>query len=53
MAWSVVPSEALTDLRAVLRLDAVERDRRLHDLGHTLGLRHLAAFVARLAIPPA
>ena len=53
VAWSVVPSEALADLRTVLRLDAVERDRRLHDLGHTLGLQHLAAFVTRLAIPPA
>lgn len=53
VAWSVVPNEALADLRTVLRLDAVERDRRLHDLGHTLGLQHLAAFVTRLAIPPA
>lgn len=53
VAWTVESSAALADLRAVLRLDATDRDRHLLDLGHRLGLQHLATFVERLAIPPA
>lgn len=53
VAWTVEASADLADLRAVLALDTHTREQRLHDLGHRLGLQHLATFVERLAIPPA
>jgi hypothetical protein len=53
VAWTVRANTDLTDLRAVLRMDTAAREPHLHDLGHRLGLQHLATFVERLAIPPA
>ncbi len=51
--WRVEASADLTDVRAALPLAASAREERLQHLAHRLGLRHLAAFVARLAVPPA
>ncbi len=51
--WRVESSADLTDVRVALALAAPARDDRLQELAHRLGLRHLAAFVARLAVPTA
>lgn len=53
VAWRVEPSADLTDVRAALALAASAREERLQNLAHRLGLRHLATFVARLAVPTA
>lgn len=53
VAWRVEASADLTDVRAALALAASAREERLQNLAHRLGLRHLATFVARLAVPTA
>lgn len=53
VAWRVEASADLTDVRAALALAASAREERLQNLAHRLGLRHLATFVARLAVPAA
>jgi hypothetical protein len=53
VAWRVEASADLTEVRAALALAAPAREERLQHLAHRLGLRHLATFVARLAVPPA
>lgn len=45
--WRLRPHEALADLRAALRLDRAERDRRVLDVASQLHLEHLATFVRR------
>jgi hypothetical protein len=47
IAWTMRPSEALADLRAALRLDRAERERRVLDVASQLHLQHLATFVRR------
>jgi hypothetical protein len=51
--WQVEPNAAMTDLRAALTMTSPAREDRLHDVAGRLGLRHLATFVERLAVPPA
>ncbi len=53
VAWRVEANADLTDVRAALALAASAREERLQHLAHRLGLRHLATFVARLAVPAA
>jgi hypothetical protein len=51
--WSVDPSAALTEIRALLPANAPDREARLHAVAERLGLRHLVTFVEKLALPPA
>lgn len=51
--WRVEPHEAVTDLRAAFTMGSPAREDRVHAVASRLGLRHLATFVERLAIPPA
>lgn len=53
VAWQVEPSVDLTGLRDALALPPRDRDTRLQELADRLGLRHLATFVERLAVPAA
>lgn len=53
VAWTVVASPDLADLRTVLASASPDRDARLHAVATRLGLQHLATFVERLAYPPA
>jgi hypothetical protein len=47
--WRAEPSRALAELRRALALPAPERQARLHELGRSLHLQHLAHFVERTA----
>jgi hypothetical protein len=49
VAWAMRASGPLAELRAALRLDRAERDRRVHDVAARLHLQHLASFVRRTA----
>ncbi len=51
--WQVESSAPLTDVRAALSMSSPAKEEHLHEVAARLGLRHLATFVARLAIPPA
>jgi hypothetical protein len=51
--WRVEPSPHVADLRAALAMASPARERHVHDVAVRLGLRHLATFVERLAIPSA
>ncbi len=51
--WQVESNAVLTDVRAALSMASPAKEERLHDVAARLGLRHLATFVERLAIPPA
>lgn len=51
MTWSVVPSAALSTLRAVLDVPPAERADRVHEVGVALNLEHLAGFFQRSATP--
>jgi hypothetical protein len=53
VTWTAEASADLTDVRAALALAASAREEQLQALAHRLGLRHLATFVARLAVPAA
>jgi hypothetical protein len=53
VAWEVVPSPALTELREAVQLEPPARARRVHDVAERLGLRHLTTFFDRLALPTA
>ena len=53
VTWTAEASADLSDVRAALALAAPARDDRLQELAHRLGLRHLATFVERLAVPAA
>jgi hypothetical protein len=46
--WHAEPSPPLSQVRAALELPAHDRRLRLLELGHTLGLTHLAGFVERV-----
>jgi hypothetical protein len=47
ISWAIRPSEALADLRAALRFDRAERERRVLDVASRLHLQHLSTFVRR------
>jgi len=47
--WQVVPSPALTDLRAAFGLAGSDRHRAIHEVAHRLHLPKLAKFVERMA----
>ncbi|MEP7118200.1 MAG: hypothetical protein ABI880_11500 [Acidobacteriota bacterium] len=51
--WRVEANPDVTDIRAAVAMDSPAREHHLHDVASRLGLRHLATFVARLAVPPA
>lgn len=53
VAWQVRPNADLAGLRATLALPSGQQESRLRELSARLGLRHLATFVARLAVPSA
>ncbi|MEZ5292995.1 MAG: hypothetical protein R2745_18080 [Vicinamibacterales bacterium] len=53
VAWTVVPNATLRELREVEASPSPERESRVREVADRLGLRHLSAFVARLAVPPA
>jgi hypothetical protein len=49
----VEPTAVLTALGSAIWLPSPQKEDRLHAAAASLGLRHLATFVERLAIPPA
>lgn len=53
VTWQVQPTPLLTTVRAIVVANAHDRDAQLQATSEALGLRHLATFVARLAVPPA
>jgi Mitochondrial K+-H+ exchange-related len=53
VAWTVTPSAVLRELRLAEAAPAPDRESRVRAAAEQLGLRHLATFVSRLAIPPA
>ena len=48
--WTGRPCEPLTDLRAVVSLDAEARERRVDEIAARLRLQHLSTFFERVAI---
>ena len=46
--WSAYPSPPLTELASVMAHDDGDRDARVQEIAHTLGLERLAAHLARL-----
>ncbi len=53
VAWQMDADPHVTDIRAAVAMTSPAREDHLHDVATRLGLRHLATFVARLAVPPA
>lgn len=53
VAWRVEANPHMADVRAALAMASPAREDHLHALSARLGLRHLATFVERLAVPPA
>lgn len=53
VTWHVTPNAVLTGLREAVRQPSPEKERRVHRAADELGLRHLATFVERLAVPSA
>jgi len=51
--WRVEANPHMAEVRAALAMASPAREHHLHDVAARLGLRHLATFVDRLAIPPA
>lgn len=51
--WRVEANPHMADVRAALAMASPAREHHLHDVAARLGLRHLATFVDRLAVPPA
>lgn len=51
--WRVEPNADMAGVRAALTMTSPAREDHLHALSARLGLRHLATFVERLAVPPA
>lgn len=49
IVWDVRSSGPLAEVRAALRLDSAERERRVRDVAERLHLQHLASFVRRTA----
>lgn len=48
--WRLVPTAALSDLRAALALEEPHRERTVHDIAARLRLQHLARFFRRIAV---
>lgn len=48
-SWTTQPSEALTELRSLCRLEPAQRARHVLDVESRLQLRHLSRFVERAA----
>lgn len=53
VTWTVEANPHMADVRAALAMASPAREDHLHALSARLGLRHLATFVERLAVPPA
>ncbi len=51
--WRVEANPHVADVRAALAMASPAREHHLDDVAARLGLRHLATFVDRLAVPPA
>ena len=51
--WHVEANPHVADVRVALSMASPARQDRVHAIAARLGLRHLATFVERLAIPPA
>ena len=51
--WRAVPSEPLTELRRVISLEPVQRERRVSDIASALRLERLATFFERTVTPGA
>jgi hypothetical protein len=50
VTWTTSASAPLADLRAALRLPAVDRDQHIHEIAERLRLSHLPSFVRRTAV---
>ncbi len=53
LQWRTVPSEPLTELRRVISLEPVQRERRVSDIASALRLERLATFFERTVTPGA
>lgn len=51
--WRIVPTAALSELRAALAQAEPHRERTVHDIAARLHLPHLARFFERIAVPSA